>query len=221
MIVEVARFLKSRNRELSFLPPVCVIRNWESKNNSFFILFTIPLIPILVPIPPKCAKESESRFLGIGMVPPLIHLSWKNFAEANERFGEYDGWHSAEINSRQGFALPDLFLSTSSSSLFCLWWLVSLFSSHFSRFGFSIVYKLTNRRRWRRLAHWHAVSHVPWPWDSPSLVTNSRRLVWMWNLSEFEENLHQDELSKAFIDWCTQPPQKLQRAPRQVSLWWY
>ena len=43
----------------------------------FSILFTVPLIPIPVQIPPKCAKESESRFLGIGIVPPLVmsHLS--------------------------------------------------------------------------------------------------------------------------------------------------
>ena len=37
-------------------------RNWNQKNDSF----SIPLIPILVPIPPKCAKmakEPESRFL--------------------------------------------------------------------------------------------------------------------------------------------------------------
>ena len=32
---------------------------------------------IPVPIPPKCAKEPESRFLGIGIVPPL-DTTWRN-----------------------------------------------------------------------------------------------------------------------------------------------
>ena len=54
-----------QNRELWIAIPSACSCNWESENDSFLILFTIPLIPILVPIPPKCAKESESRFLGI------------------------------------------------------------------------------------------------------------------------------------------------------------
>ena len=64
--VGIDQILKIRNRESRFHSPVRLIRNWESKIDSFSILFTIPLIPIPVPIPPKCVKESESRFLGIG-----------------------------------------------------------------------------------------------------------------------------------------------------------
>ena len=60
--VGIDQILKIRNRESRFHSPVRLIRNWESKIDSFSILFTIPLIPI----PPKCVKESESRFLGIG-----------------------------------------------------------------------------------------------------------------------------------------------------------
>ena len=46
--------------------------NWESENDSFSIPFMIPLLPIPVPIPPKYPTELESRFLGMGIVPPLI-----------------------------------------------------------------------------------------------------------------------------------------------------
>ena len=60
-LLEVDRFLKTRNRKSRFLLPVCEMRNWESENNTFLI----PYIPVPVPIPPKCAKmakESELRF---------------------------------------------------------------------------------------------------------------------------------------------------------------
>ena len=56
--VEVARFLKSRNRESRFLQPVCEMRNCKRLS----IPFTIPLIPIPLPIPPDYPKEPELRF---------------------------------------------------------------------------------------------------------------------------------------------------------------
>ena len=57
--VEVARFLKIRNRESRFLLPDREMRNWESENDSFSIPFMIPLLPI----PSKCAKNGQ----GIGI----------------------------------------------------------------------------------------------------------------------------------------------------------
>ena len=53
--LEVARFLIFRNREVRFLLPVREMRNWNRK----MIPFTIPLITILVPIPPKYPSEPE------------------------------------------------------------------------------------------------------------------------------------------------------------------
>ena len=64
-LLEVARFLKFRNRESQFLLPVRKMRNLESENNSFSIPFTVSFIPIPVPIPPKYPTEPELRFLGI------------------------------------------------------------------------------------------------------------------------------------------------------------
>ena len=68
--LEVVRFLKFRNSESRCLLHVHEMRNWEQENDSF----TISLILIPVPIPPKYFMEPELRFLGIGIVPPLIRI---------------------------------------------------------------------------------------------------------------------------------------------------
>ena len=121
-----------------------------------------------------------------------IHLAPRNnSAEAISRFREWNAWRSAEINSRQDFALPDLFLS--SSSLFCLSVLWCLFSPP-TLVSFSIVYRLTNRRGGWRLAHWHAVSHD----RGRGTVHRSSQTAgdwceWMWNLCDFDEDLHHVE----------------------------
>ena len=56
----------------------------------------IPLFTIPVPIPPKCAKESESQFLGIGIVPPLDLLRLV-FAAATSRNGKQNSHNSAHV----------------------------------------------------------------------------------------------------------------------------
>ena len=52
------------DRESRFLLPVREMRNYELENDSFSIPFLIPLIPIIVPMPKKCAENGQ----GIGIM---------------------------------------------------------------------------------------------------------------------------------------------------------
>ena len=70
--LELCQFLKIGNYELRLFLPVPEMRNCELENDSF----SIPLLPILVPIPPKCAKNGQgigiAILLRIGIDPPLV-----------------------------------------------------------------------------------------------------------------------------------------------------
>ena len=46
------------------------------EKDSFSIPFTIPFIPIPVSFPLKYPTEPELRFLGIGIVPPLVTIAF-------------------------------------------------------------------------------------------------------------------------------------------------
>ena len=60
---QLSRFLKFRNRELWFLMPVVKWGFGIRKKIPFSISFTIPLIPITVPIPPKYPHGTGNMIL--------------------------------------------------------------------------------------------------------------------------------------------------------------
>ena len=103
--LEVARFLKFRNRGSQFLLPFCEMRNWNQKAIPFRFPFTIPSIPI----PPKIPH-------GTGIA---ILRKWNRATSSfnHATFGHFFGQQGTicvcllsrgEISALFGLSLPSL-----------------------------------------------------------------------------------------------------------------
>ena len=92
------------------------MRNCELEKDSFSIPFMIPLIPILVPITQKCAKNGQGigncDSLRIGIGPPLIGGRTERtrgvMIPAVELILESDFGHFLEFSDSNSNSIPQL-----------------------------------------------------------------------------------------------------------------